>query len=37
MGVWARLQTAHKNKLGFASPKLYRGGALLTSTAAPFS
>jgi hypothetical protein len=29
---WARLQTAHKNKLGFASPKLYRGSALLTST-----
>jgi len=32
-GVWARLQSAHKNKLGFAAPKLYRGSALATSTA----
>jgi subtilase family serine protease len=24
LGVWARLQTTHANKLGFASPRLYR-------------
>ncbi len=28
MGVYARLQSAHKNKLGFASPKFYHGSAL---------
>jgi hypothetical protein len=27
------LQSAHKNKLGFAPPKLYNGSALATSTA----
>jgi subtilase family serine protease len=32
-GIWARLQSAHKNKLGFAPPKLYNGSALATSTA----
>jgi pseudomonalisin len=25
VGVWARLQSSHSNKLGFASPKLYAG------------
>jgi subtilase family serine protease len=25
VGVWARLQSAHANKLGFAAPKLYAG------------
>jgi len=24
MGVWARLESAHHNKLGFASPLLYK-------------
>jgi pseudomonalisin len=24
LGTWARLQSAHHNKLGFASPHLYR-------------
>jgi len=24
MGVWARLESAHRNKLGFASPRLYQ-------------
>ncbi len=33
MGVYARLQSSHKNKLGFAAPNLYNGSALATSTA----
>jgi pseudomonalisin len=32
MGVYARLQSAHKNKLGFAAPHFYKGSALATST-----
>lgn len=32
MGVYARLQTAHKNKLGFAAPHFYKGSALAAST-----
>jgi len=32
MGVWARIQSAHNNKLGFASPHFYRGAALLQSS-----
>jgi len=33
MGVYARLQSAHANKLGFAAPHFYKGSALATSTA----
>jgi len=32
MGTWARLLSAHGNKLGFASPHFYRGAGTLTST-----
>jgi pseudomonalisin len=35
MGAWARIQTAHKNKLGFAGPLIYQlanGGPTASST-----
>ena len=35
LGVWARLQSAHKNKLGFAGPVLYIGAVALPSVASP--
>jgi pseudomonalisin len=35
LGVWARLQSAHKNKLGFAGPVLYTGATPLPSAASP--
>ena len=35
MGVWARLESAHRNKLGFASPRLYQfASPVNTATAA---
>jgi len=36
LGVWARLQTAHKNKLGFAGPSLYRLYQAVPATYAGF-
>ena len=33
MGVWARLETAHRNKLGFAAPILYKLGTGTSLTA----
>jgi pseudomonalisin len=35
LGVWARLQSAHQNKLGFAGPVLYTGAVALPSAASP--
>jgi subtilase family serine protease len=35
LGVWARLQSAHKNTLGFAGPVLYTGAVALPSAASP--
>jgi pseudomonalisin len=35
LGVWARLQSAHANKLGFAGPVLYTGAVALPSAASP--
>ncbi len=35
LGVWARLQSAHNNKLGFAAPALYNGATALPSAASP--
>jgi subtilase family serine protease len=31
LGVWARLQTSHNNKLGFASPAFYKHATPLPS------
>lgn len=35
LGVWARLQSAHSNKLGFAGPVLYTGATPVPSPASP--
>ena len=35
LGVWARLESAHKNKLGFAGPALYNGATGIPSPASP--
>jgi pseudomonalisin len=35
LGVWARLQSSHGNKLGFAGPVLYNGAVGLPSPASP--
>ncbi len=35
LGVWARLQSAHNNKIGFAGPALYNGATTLPSAASP--
>ncbi len=35
LGVWARLQSAHANKLGFAGPVLYNGATGIPSPASP--
>ena len=35
LGSWARLESAHKNKLGFAAPALYAGATGLPSPASP--
>jgi pseudomonalisin len=35
LGVWARLQSAHSNKLGFAGPVLYTGATPIPSPASP--
>jgi pseudomonalisin len=35
LGVWARLQSAHNNKLGFAGPVLYNGATPVPSPASP--
>jgi len=35
LGVWARFQTAHNNKLGFAGPVLYKGATGIPSPASP--
>ncbi|MGA8230374.1 MAG: S53 family serine peptidase [Candidatus Acidiferrales bacterium] len=35
LGVWARLQSAHGNKLGFAGPVLYTGAVALPEAASP--
>jgi subtilase family serine protease len=35
LGVWARLESAHNNKLGFAGIPLYRGATPLPSPASP--
>ncbi|MGA8072944.1 MAG: S53 family peptidase [Candidatus Acidiferrales bacterium] len=35
LGVWARLQSAHSNKLGFAAPVLYTGATGVPSPASP--
>lgn len=35
MGSWARIETAHKNKLGFAGPLIYQLAASANPTAVP--
>jgi pseudomonalisin len=35
LGVWARLQSSHNNKLGFAGPVLYNGATPAPSAASP--
>jgi subtilase family serine protease len=35
LGVWARLQSAHNNNLGFAGPVLYRGAQPVPSPSSP--
>ncbi|MGA3194757.1 MAG: S53 family peptidase [Terriglobales bacterium] len=35
LGVWARLQSAHNNKIGFAGPALYNGATPAPSAASP--
>jgi len=35
LGVWARFESAHQNKLGFAGIPLYRGATPLPSAASP--
>ncbi len=35
LGVWARLQSAHNNKIGFAGPALYNGATAEPSAASP--
>jgi pseudomonalisin len=39
MGSWARIQTAHKNKLGFAAPLIYQlanGAGVVSAPSSPF-
>jgi pseudomonalisin len=35
LGAWARFQSAHNNKLGFAGPALYNGATAIPSPASP--